>query len=89
MGARTNAVAIYDDITHKVILVNAAGTLLAPTEPMAQVGSPLHLTVPFRLDSQAVTSRLLLLLCTRRLLVLAQTHHDLHSFRSSVGVVSS
>ncbi|KAG8064983.1 hypothetical protein GUJ93_ZPchr0004g38522 [Zizania palustris] len=29
--------AIYGDITHKAILVNAAGTLLAPTEPMAQV----------------------------------------------------
>ncbi|KAG8087746.1 hypothetical protein GUJ93_ZPchr0010g8362 [Zizania palustris] len=31
--------AIYGDITHKAILVDAAGTLLAPTEPMAQVGS--------------------------------------------------
>ncbi|XP_066391416.1 uncharacterized protein [Miscanthus floridulus] len=29
--------AIYGDITHKAILVDAAGTLLAPTEPMAQV----------------------------------------------------
>uniref|UniRef100_A0A453D8P2 Uncharacterized protein n=1 Tax=Aegilops tauschii subsp. strangulata TaxID=200361 RepID=A0A453D8P2_AEGTS len=28
--------AIYGDITHKAILVDAAGTLLAPTEPMAQ-----------------------------------------------------
>uniref|UniRef100_A0A453ATW9 Haloacid dehalogenase-like hydrolase domain-containing protein 3 n=1 Tax=Aegilops tauschii subsp. strangulata TaxID=200361 RepID=A0A453ATW9_AEGTS len=28
---------IYGDITHKAILVDAAGTLLAPTEPMAQV----------------------------------------------------
>jgi hypothetical protein len=42
--------AIYGDITHKAILVDATGTLLAPTEPMAQVGSPLHLTVPFRLQ---------------------------------------
>jgi len=31
--------AIYGDITHKAILVDAAGTLLAPTEPMAQVRS--------------------------------------------------
>ncbi|NP_001147144.2 Haloacid dehalogenase-like hydrolase domain-containing protein 3 [Zea mays] len=29
--------AMYGDITHKAILVDAAGTLLAPTEPMAQV----------------------------------------------------
>ncbi|CAN6185570.1 unnamed protein product [Urochloa humidicola] len=29
--------AIYGDITHKAIFVDAAGTLLAPTEPMAQV----------------------------------------------------
>ncbi|XP_066398234.1 uncharacterized protein [Miscanthus floridulus] len=29
--------ALYGDITHKAILVDAAGTLLAPTEPMAQV----------------------------------------------------
>jgi hypothetical protein len=29
--------AIYGDITHKAILVDDAGTLLAPTEPMAQV----------------------------------------------------
>ncbi|KAF0918492.1 hypothetical protein E2562_024265 [Oryza meyeriana var. granulata] len=29
--------AIYGDITHKAILVDVAGTLLAPTEPMAQV----------------------------------------------------
>lgn len=29
--------AIYGDITHKAILVDAAGTLLAPTEPMAKV----------------------------------------------------
>ncbi|KAI4965117.1 hypothetical protein ZWY2020_057437 [Hordeum vulgare] len=29
--------AIYGEITHKAILVDAAGTLLAPTEPMAQV----------------------------------------------------
>ena len=31
--------AIYGDITHKAILVDAAGTLLAPTEPMAKVRS--------------------------------------------------
>ena len=31
--------AMYGDITHKAILVDAAGTLLAPTEPMAQVRS--------------------------------------------------
>ncbi|XBI62301.1 hypothetical protein VPH35_042945 [Triticum aestivum] len=29
--------AIYGDITHKAILVDAASTLLAPTEPMAHV----------------------------------------------------
>uniref|UniRef100_A0A8R7TV76 Uncharacterized protein n=1 Tax=Triticum urartu TaxID=4572 RepID=A0A8R7TV76_TRIUA len=29
--------AIYGDITHKAILVDAAGTILAPTESMAQV----------------------------------------------------
>jgi hypothetical protein len=36
--------AIYGDITHKAILIDAASTLLAPTEPMAQVDSPLHLS---------------------------------------------
>jgi hypothetical protein len=35
--------AIYGDITHKAILVDAAGTLLAPTEPMAQVRPVPHL----------------------------------------------
>jgi hypothetical protein len=38
--------AIYGDITHKAILVDAAGTLLAPTEPMAQVRS----TPPYRVS---------------------------------------
>jgi hypothetical protein len=38
--------AIYGDITHKAILVDAAGTLLAPTEPMAQVRS----TPPYRIS---------------------------------------
>jgi hypothetical protein len=49
--------AIYGGITHKAILVDAAGTLLAPTEPMAQVGSRIaspnprpRFNIPFYFD---------------------------------------
>ncbi|KAF0899055.1 hypothetical protein E2562_012908 [Oryza meyeriana var. granulata] len=42
MGAREYyRRAIYNGITHKAILVDAAGTLLAPTKPMAQVYRPI------------------------------------------------
>jgi hypothetical protein len=55
--------AIYGDITHKAILVDAAGTLLAPTEPMAQVRSA-RPRLPSIADARARLPPVRVLCCT-------------------------
>lgn len=36
--------SLYGEITHKALLVDAAGTLLVPSQPMAQVSRPFSLS---------------------------------------------
>lgn len=36
--------AMYGGLTHKALLVDAVGTLVVPSQPMAQVGFSLYLT---------------------------------------------
>lgn len=39
--------ALYGEITHKAVLVDAVGTLVVPSQPMAQVGFPFYFILIF------------------------------------------
>ena len=41
--------SLYGEITHKAVLVDAVGTLVVPSQPMAQVGWIFCLHIVFRL----------------------------------------